>query len=255
MTHGSLFSGIGGFDLAARNCGITNIFQVEIDEFCQKVLNKNFPETEKYRDIKEFDGNKYQNKIDILSGGFPCQDISIAGINNGRKGLDGERSGLFYEMLRIINEIKPKYIIWENSPMIIKYKYRIINEFKKVGYATWFKILSARQFGFYHKRERCYGVCISNTNGVGQHEIWNFDSKFNKIHKSKEILRLSASRKAEFNRTYSPLLQEISDTVILRGSHGLSKKLDTDRIKSLGNSIVPQIAEVIFNSIINEGLL
>ena len=79
MTHGSLFSGIGGFDLAASRCGIENIFQVEIDKFCQQVLRKNFPNTKIYSDIKEFNGKEYEGRIDIISGGFPCQPFSQAG--------------------------------------------------------------------------------------------------------------------------------------------------------------------------------
>jgi DNA (cytosine-5)-methyltransferase 1 len=101
--HGSLFSGIGGFDLAAEWAGFENIFQVEIDPFCQKVLQKNFPKTQKYGDIKKFDGTKFRGKIDIISGGFPCQPFSCAG---KRKGTEDDRH-LWPEMLRIIDEIKP----------------------------------------------------------------------------------------------------------------------------------------------------
>lgn len=79
MRHASLFSGIGGFDLAAQWMGWENVFQVEKDEFCQKVLEKNFQHTKRYGDIKEFDGTKYRGAIDVLTGGFPCQPYSIAG--------------------------------------------------------------------------------------------------------------------------------------------------------------------------------
>jgi DNA (cytosine-5)-methyltransferase 1 len=116
MTHASLFSGIGVFDKAAEDNGLQNIFQCEINDYCQEVLSERFPTTEKFRDIRELDGRKFEGKIDILTGGFPCQDISAANPNG--KGLEGERSGLWYEYYRIIQETRPKIIIIENSPVL-----------------------------------------------------------------------------------------------------------------------------------------
>ena len=80
LSHGSLFSGIGGFDLAAQWMGWNNIFQVEKDDWCRKVLAKNFPKTERFTDIKDFTGYEYTNRIDVISGGFPCQPCSTAGL-------------------------------------------------------------------------------------------------------------------------------------------------------------------------------
>ena len=110
LTHASLFSGIGGWDISAEWCGIENIFQVEIDKFCQKVLEKHFPNVKRYGDIKEFNGTKYRGRIDILTGSFPCQPFSQAG---KRKGNKDERA-LFPEMLRVIKEIQPRWVIAEN---------------------------------------------------------------------------------------------------------------------------------------------
>lgn len=94
MNHGSLFSGIGGFDLAALWCGWNNVFQVEIDPWCRKVLAKNFPHTERHTDIKQFDAKQYNGRIDIISGGFPCQPFSVAG---KRRGKEDDRA-LWHEM-------------------------------------------------------------------------------------------------------------------------------------------------------------
>jgi DNA (cytosine-5)-methyltransferase 1 len=110
MNHASLFTGIGGFDLAAEWMGWENAFQVEIDPFCQKVLTKNFPNVTKYGDIKEFDGTKYRGTIDIISGGFPCQPFSVAGKQRG----NSDDRYLWPEMLRVIREVKPTWVVGEN---------------------------------------------------------------------------------------------------------------------------------------------
>ena len=110
MNHASLFSGIGGFDLAAREVGWNNVFQCEIDPFCQSVLKYYFPKTVLYEDIKRTDFTSWKGKIDVLTGGFPCQPFSVAG---QRKGADDNRY-LWLEMLRVIRETRPLWVIGEN---------------------------------------------------------------------------------------------------------------------------------------------
>lgn len=110
MNHASLFSGIGGFDLAAREVGWNNVFQCEIDPFCQSVLKYYFPKTVLYEDIKRTDFTSWKGKIDVLTGGFPCQPFSVAG---QRKGADDNRY-LWPEMLRVIRETRPLWVIGEN---------------------------------------------------------------------------------------------------------------------------------------------
>lgn len=249
MKHGSLFSGIGGFDLAAEWAGFENIFQVEIDSFCQKVLTKNFPNTDKYYDIKEFDGTKYRGLVNIISGGFPCQDISIAGINNGRKGLGGNKSSLFYQLVRIVSEVKPDYVVFENSPMVRNYLTEIHKSFKQINYVYTGKTFSARDYGFPHKRERYYGIAIPDTDSIRRDEIIFKNSIFEKIYKSKEVLRLQKANKTKFSRTLSSSLRSKAETKFVRNTDGISDKLDKDRIKSCGNAIIPQIAYEIFKVI------
>lgn len=115
MTHGSLFSGIGGFDLAATWMGWQNAFNCEIDWFCTRVLRYHFPNSEHYDDIKTTDFTKWRGKIDVLSGGFPCQPFSLAG---RRKGTDDDRY-LWPEMLRAIREIQPAWVVGENVAGIL----------------------------------------------------------------------------------------------------------------------------------------
>ena len=106
----SLFAGIGGFDLAAEWMGWETKVQVEIDEWCRKVLAKNFPHAKRYADITEFDGTPYRGAIDLVCGGFPCQPYSSAG---KRLGTEDERH-LWPEMLRVIREVAPRWVVGEN---------------------------------------------------------------------------------------------------------------------------------------------
>lgn len=115
MTHGSLFSGIGGFDCAAKWMGWKNAFHCEIDEFCTRVLRYHFPNAEHYDDIRTTDFTKWRGRIDVLSGGFPCQPFSVAG---RRKGADDDRY-LWPEMLRAIREIQPTWVVGENVAGIL----------------------------------------------------------------------------------------------------------------------------------------
>ena len=99
----SLFAGIGGFDLAFEQAGAVSVGQVEIDKFCQRVLRKHFSDVPLWEDVRNV-GSRNFPSFDVLCGGFPCQDLSVAG---KRAGLDGERSGLFYEVIRILSECTP----------------------------------------------------------------------------------------------------------------------------------------------------
>src|ERR1700744_303694 len=110
MKHGSLFSGIGGFDLAATWMGWENILNYERDLFCRRVLRHYWPETKSYEDIRQFRAAEYRGRIDVLSGGFPCQPFSQAG---KRKGTADDRY-LWPEMLRIVGEIRPCWVVGEN---------------------------------------------------------------------------------------------------------------------------------------------
>ena len=164
MTHASLFSGIGGFDLASRNCGIDNIFQVEIDPYCQKVLQKNFPKTEKFTDIKTFDGKKYYGTIDIISGGFPCQPYSMAG---KRLGKEDDRH-LWPEMLRVIREVRPRWVVGENVLGLVNWNGGLVFEevqtdLEAQGYEVQPYVLPAASVNAPHRRDRVWFVAYSKS--------------------------------------------------------------------------------------------
>ncbi|MPT36730.1 MAG: DNA cytosine methyltransferase, partial [Flavobacterium sp.] len=121
MNHISFFSGIGGFDLAAEKIGWANIAHCELDNFNRSILNYYWPKAISYEDIRTTDFTIHRGTIDVVTGGFPCQDASIAKQwGEGQKGLEGERTGLFFEYSRAIGEIQPKVIVFENIANILK---------------------------------------------------------------------------------------------------------------------------------------
>ena len=162
LSHGSLFSGIGGFDLAAQWMGWNNIFQVEKDEWCRKVLAKNFPKTERFADIKDFTGYEYTNRIDVISGGFPCQPFSVAG---QRKGKDDDRY-LWEEMLRVIATIKPTYVVGENVTGIIGLALdTVLSDLEAQNYTTETFIIPACSKNAWHRRDRVWIMAYANSIG------------------------------------------------------------------------------------------
>jgi DNA (cytosine-5)-methyltransferase 1 len=168
MRHGSLFSGIGGFDLAAEWMGWENVFHCEWMEFPRKVLDYHFPNADSHIDICKTDFKKYANTIDILTGGFPCQPFSLAG---KRKGTDDERY-LWGEMLRAIQEIKPKYVIAENVFGITNIDGGLVFEqvcldLEAEGYEVQPFIIPACAKNAPHRRDRCWFIAYSSCNANG----------------------------------------------------------------------------------------
>jgi DNA (cytosine-5)-methyltransferase 1 len=163
MRHGSLFSGIGGFDLAAEWMGWENVFHCEWMEFPRKVLDYHFPNADSHIDICKTDFKKYANTIDILTGGFPCQPFSLAG---KRKGTDDERY-LWGEMLRAIQEIKPKFVIAENVFGITNIDgglvfQQVCLDLENEGYEIQPFIIPAAAKNAPHRRDRCWFIAYNN---------------------------------------------------------------------------------------------
>lgn len=164
LSHGSLFSGIGGFDLAAKWMNWINVFQCEKDEWCRKILAKNFPQSKQFADIKDFDGKEYTGTIDVISGGFPCQPFSVAG---QRKGKNDDRY-LWEEMLRVVGEIKPTYVIGENVTGIIGLALdTVLSDLEAQGYTTETFIIPACGKNAWHRRDRVWIMAYANS--IGRH--------------------------------------------------------------------------------------
>jgi DNA (cytosine-5)-methyltransferase 1 len=169
MTHGSLFSGIGGFDLAAEWMGWENKFHCEWNEFGQKVLKHYWPNAESFHDITKTDFTKYANRINILTGGFPCQPYSMAG---KRKGKDDERH-LWPEMLRCIREVKPRWVVGENVLGLVNWSgglvfHEVQADLEAEGYEVFPYVLPAAAVNAPHRRDRVWFVANSNNNGLNQ---------------------------------------------------------------------------------------
>jgi len=271
LSHGSLFSGIGGFDLAAQWMGWTNVFQCEKDEWCRKVLAKNFPQTERFADIKEFDATKYNGAIDIISGGFPCQPFSVAG---QRKGKDDDRY-LWEEMLRVIGEVEPSYVVGENVTGIIGLALdTVLSDLEAQGYTTETFIIPACSKNAWHRRDRVWIVAYANSIGRQDEQKetgelihngkWNGKVKEQGREQQQRRAGKSSSVFANTDNTgCKEQRQPITDgkelfapkcsswweaePAVGRVVDGLPDRVD--RLKGLGNAIVPQVAYEIFSAI------
>jgi DNA (cytosine-5)-methyltransferase 1 len=169
MKHGSLFSGIGGFDLAAEWMGWENVFHCEWNDFGQKVLNYYWPKAISYHDITKTDFTIHRGKIDILTGGFPCQPYSSAG---KRKGKEDERH-LWPEMLRAIREIQPRWIVGENVLGLVNWSgglvfHEVQADLEAQGYEVWPYVLPAASVGAPHRRDRVWFVAYAKDYGCNE---------------------------------------------------------------------------------------
>jgi DNA (cytosine-5)-methyltransferase 1 len=242
MRHGSLFSGIGGFDLAAEWAGWQNVFQCEIDPWCQKILTKNFPQTKRYSDVKKFDGTEWKGAVDIISGGFPCQPYSAAG---KRRGKEDERH-LWPEMLRIISEAQPRWVVGENVFGLISWSDGLVFEevcidLEAAGYEVQPFVLPAASVNATHQRQRVWFVAHSK----GEAAAYADNKRFKKQHianepdKPERITRDNATKWDEWT----------TEPAVCRMDDGIPHRVD--RIRGLGNAIVPQVAFEIFQAINN----
>jgi len=166
--HRSLFSGIGGFDLAAGWMGWDNVFHCELSAFCKQVLSYYYPKAKSYGNIKETDFRPHRSSIDILTGGFPCQPFSVAG---KRQGTADERH-LWPDMLRAIREIRPQWIVGENVRGIISWNGGVVfeqvqAELETEGYQVQPYVLPAAGLGAPQRRERVWFIAYSGRNGYG----------------------------------------------------------------------------------------
>lgn len=226
----SLFSGIGGLDLGLERAGMTCVAQVEIDPFCRTILARHWPDVPKYEDVREYHPAQ---TVDAVVGGFPCQDISIAGY---QRGLSGARSGLFWEAMRVVDESGCRFVILENVAALLTSNGgndfgTILESLAERGFAVEWSVITACAVGAPHVRRRLFVVAYADgVNGeigmavrVGEQE--------------------SALRADDHSERASDACGAWSDGPpgFYRVANGLSNRM----VKAGGNAVVPQVAEVI----------
>jgi DNA (cytosine-5)-methyltransferase 1 len=165
ITGVSLFAGVGGFEIAMKNNGVKVVASVEIDKNCQSVLARHFPESKIFDDVTKVKGSDlldagFDPSSGIITGGFPCQDLSVAG---KRAGLAGERSGLFWEIARLVEETQTEYFVLENVPGLLSSNKGhdfgvIIGTMADIGYSVAWRVLDAQYFGVPQRRRRVFIV-------------------------------------------------------------------------------------------------
>lgn len=230
MTFGSLFAGIGGMDLGLERAGMMCKWQVEIDPYARRVLEKHWPDVRRWTDVRTLFNTVPQSvdewRVDLIAGGFPCQDLSYAGHGSG---LDGSRSGLWWEMLRIVCAIRPRFVIVENTPgLLTRGLDRILGSLAESGFDAEWSIVSACSLGAPHTRERLFIVAHADSiNGEKRLGVFPDGKKTNERRSGRAIP--------------NDWIQAV--TVASGINHGVSAKLDGDRIRCLGNSVAPDVAE------------
>lgn len=164
----SLFTGIGLHDLGLERAGFRIAAQVEIDPYCRAVLERHWPEVTRFDDVRTVSADALRlagvGRIDLITGGFPCQDISVAGKGEG---LDGKRSGLWHEMRRIVSNVRPDWVLAENVPALrTRGADRVLADLEAIGYACWPLVVGALHAGAPHRRLRVWIVAHRDGDGL-----------------------------------------------------------------------------------------
>jgi DNA (cytosine-5)-methyltransferase 1 len=245
---GSLFSGIGGFELGFVRAGMRVSWQVEQDAYCRAVLARHFPDAVRFEDVREV-GARELDPVDLICGGFPCQDLSSAGRGAG---IDGARSGLWSEFARIVRELRPGYVVVENVPALLTGKGkrwdrgpigRVLGDLAEARYDAEWACLSAREFGAPHLRKRVWIVAYpawdaeagaATESGVERQRARAGGQRSRAAELADPNAQRQQGRAGELGWwSAEPAVGRVADGVPHR----------VDRLAALGNALVPQIAE------------
>lgn len=235
MTFGSLFAGIGGIDLGLERAGMECRWQVEIDPWCRRVLAKHWPDVARYEDVRDVGADNLE-PVDLIAGGFPCQDVSLAG---RRAGLQGERTTLWSEFARIIRELRPRWVLAENVPGLLssdsgQFFGDILRDLAACGYDAEWDCISAAAIGAPHKRDRVFIVAHPKS----EHGAWAFGARTGR--RESQVQARDGIRAGVWDAL---------DPRVLRMADGLPHRVD--RLRGLGNAVVPQVIERIGRTILS----
>lgn len=235
IRFGSLFSGIGGMDLGLERAGMECRWQVEVDPYCRKVLEKYWPNVKRFEDITKVTGGELE-PVDLICGGFPCQDISFAGYGAG---LAGERSGLWYEFARIIRLVGPSFVLVENvAALLVRGMGDVLGTLADLGFDAEWSTFTACSVGATHMRRRLFIVAYTNRlNG------WKGfrDSHARAFRPLQEVDSFTSSRAIAKARLANP-------SELYGGAYELATGMDRNR--GVGNSVYPDVAEWIGRNIV-----
>lgn len=230
-----LFSGIGGLTIALEPW-VRPVAYCELDRYCQAVLlsrmrDGDIPNAPIWDDVRTLEAEQLPEQVDIIYGGFPCQDVSVAG---ARAGLEGERSGLFFEIVRLARRLRPRFLFLENTPGIISLGLeRVLSEITALGFDSRWSVVSAAQVGAPHLRERWW--LYSYANGEGLQKPRGFANAKSK-HRTKAGHPAVAMVQADVWGQPASVVCGMDD--------GIRPK--THRLRQLGNAVVPKQARVAF---------
>lgn len=254
LTVGSLFSGVGLCDLGLSWAGMRHAFFCEVDPFCRSILAKHWPGVPLYEDVRKLIGSEVP-PVDVLCGGFPCQDVSQGGRRAGIK--EGTRSGLWYEYARLIGEIQPRYVIIENVRGLLSCGIEIVlRDLAALGYDAEWEVLPAAALGAPHHRERVFIVAYPHGQRAGARARL-FAPLARIVGEHQQSVRVSDWLGVRFDRARKASAREAFDGCALhRVDDGSAGRLDrpgsvgllprelvpvwTQRLKALGNGIAPQ---------------
>ena len=245
LTFGSLFAGIGGFDLGLERAGMECRWQVEIDPWCRQVLAKHWPGVPRWDDVRTFARDEIERlRVDVVCGGFPCQDLSRAG---KRAGIEGVRSGLWSEMCRVVRILRPKFIVVENVAAILDGGFgRVVGDMAAIGYDAEWDCLPACAFGAPHVRDRLFIV----GHPVPVADVLHADGE----RCAEQYLPAVASRSRILDRPVAAAWVHGwhrppgTEPVVRRVADGIPDRVD--RLRGLGNAVVPAAAEWIGRRVI-----
>jgi len=273
-----LFSGIGGFSLGLERAGMETAAFCEFEPHAQEILRKHWPDTPIHSDVRELDGKQYRGTVDVVCGGFPCQDLSTAG---KQVGFSGERSSLYTEMLRIISECMPRYAVFENVTGLLtgesgRWFGQFLYDLAEIGFDAEWHCISASELGAYHHRDRVWIVAYPNETQFKrgslskriQKEIANSQGRSGDRIASKVLADSMRQRQQgqgesinseceakdsnwETGKSEYERVGQIWETEprVGRVVDGVWKKSYSHRLARLGNSVVPQIPEAIGRAI------
>lgn len=233
MQIGSLFSGIGGLELGLEWAGVgRTVWQVEQSGFCRGVLAKHWPDAQRFNDVREVGAHNLE-PVDVICGGFPCQDVSHLG---KRAGLTvGTRSGLWIEFARIIEELSPPYVIVENTIGLRSLGLEsVLSDLRGLGYRGEQSVVSACAVGAPRTRKRVFVLAYASRICVGSHGATGG---------ARQVSGCWSSHHGGEAALFWRELRQMGRPPFVRTAHGLPSQMDRNR--ALGNAVVPQVAEVV----------